>query len=96
MFHHVVLFKLKDNSERNVQKARTLLLSMEGNIPVLKELEVGINILPSDRNYDLYIKASFLNEEDYHTYQSHPHHVERVLYFLKPMLEDSKTCDYLT
>lgn len=96
MFHHVVLFKLKDNSEKNLQKARTILLSMEGNIPVLKALEVGVNVLSSERSYDLFIKASFLNEEDYRIYQDHPHHVERVLYFLKPMLEDSKTCDYLT
>ncbi len=96
MFHHVVLFKLKENSESNVQKARVLLESMEGNITELKELEVGVNVLGSDRSYDLYLKASFLTEEDYEAYQSHPYHVDRILYNLRPMLEDSKTCDYLT
>ncbi len=96
MFHHVVLFKLEDNSEANLQKARTLLQAMAGNIAVLKELEVGVNILTSDRSYDLYLKASFLTEEDYQSYQSHPYHVDRVLYNLKPMLKDSKTCDFLT
>ncbi len=96
MFHHVVLFKLKDNSEKNIQEARTILLSMEGNISVLKDLEVGVNVLHSERSYDLFLKTSFLNEEDYHTYQKDPYHVDRVLYFLKPLLEDSKTCDYLT
>ena len=96
MFHHVVLFKLKDNSEKNIQKVRTILLSMEGNISVLEHLEVGVNVLSSDRSYDIFIKASFLNEEDYHIYQEDPYHVDRVIYFLKPLLEDSKTCDYLT
>ncbi len=96
MFHHVVLFKLKDNNELNLQEARTILKSMEGNIEELKELEVGINILTSERSYDLYLKASFLTQEDFDVYQSHPYHVDRVLYNLKPMLEASKTCDYLT
>ena len=96
MFHHVVLFKLNANSEKNLQKASILLQSMAGNIRELQELEVGVNVLSSDRSYELYLKASFLTDEDYADYQTHPFHVERVLYNLKPMLSDSKTCDFLT
>ena len=48
MINHIVLFKLKDRTPRSVEKARDVLLGMEGRIPQLRHLEVGVDVLHSD------------------------------------------------
>lgn len=94
MFTHIVFFKLKDATKENVEKAEEILLSMEGKIPELKNLEVGVDIERSDRSFDISIITRFNNEEDYRTYAISDYHVNYVLKNLKPMLECSKTVDY--
>ncbi len=59
MFYHVVLFKLKDSSEENLDKAKELLQSMEGKIPQLKGLTVGKDVLNSVRSYDICLITTF-------------------------------------
>ncbi len=43
MFTHIVFFKLKNKEQ--VIEARNILLSMEGKIPQLKGLEVGVDVV---------------------------------------------------
>ena len=43
MIKHIVCFKLKDNSEENKLKAKEVLLSMKGNVPMLRNIEVGVD-----------------------------------------------------
>ena len=45
MITHIVFFKLKDRSEENIQRTREVLASMEGKIPQLRSLEVGVDIV---------------------------------------------------
>jgi len=52
MITHIVLFKLKDNSKESIEKAQNILRGMEGRIPELKDIEVGVDITRSDRSYD--------------------------------------------
>ncbi len=47
MITHIVFFKLKDSSPENVQRTRDVLMGMEGKIPQLKFLEVGIDVVRS-------------------------------------------------
>jgi hypothetical protein len=92
MFTHIVFFKLK-----NVQQAieaRNILLSMEGNISQLKSLEVGVDVLHTERSYDLALITRFDSIEDMKAYAVHEYHVNEVLKYLKPMLEDSKIVDF--
>jgi len=77
---HIVCFKLKDRSEENAQKAKDVLMSMEGRISQLLHLEVGIDILHSDRSYDLVLYSKFDSMEDLDAYQVHPVHQEIVKY----------------
>jgi hypothetical protein len=49
MLTHIVLFKLKDRSPGNVEKARQVLLGMKGKIPQLCHLEVGADVLHSEK-----------------------------------------------
>lgn len=92
MFTHIIFFKLKNKSQ--VTEARDILLSMEGKIPVLKGLEVGVDVVHSERSYDLALITKFETLEDMNSYAVHEYHVNEVIKYLKPMLESSKSVDY--
>ena len=49
MIKHIVCFKLKDPSREECEKARDTLLSMKGNVPLIRSIEVGIDFLHSER-----------------------------------------------
>ena len=85
MIRHIVMFKLKksDNQEnlngiKNEIKIR--LESLPGKINVIRSMEVGINIVESDRAFDLALVSSFDSLDDLETYRVHPAHQEVVKY----------------
>ncbi|SHE69653.1 Dabb family protein [Clostridium fallax] len=94
MFTHIVFFKLSNPTKDNLNKAEDILKSMEGKIPELKGLEVGIDVLKTERSFDIALVTRFISREDYETYTVSDFHVNNVLKNLKPMLECSKTVDY--
>lgn len=94
MFTHIVLFKLKEPTLENVKFVEKTLLSMKGNIKQLKELEVGVDVLRSDRSYDIGIITRFDNKEDYLAYDVDEFHVEKVKKVIGSYLEGSKTLDF--
>lgn len=94
MFTHIVLFKLKEPTKENLRFLEETLLSMNGNIKELKQLEVGVDVIKSDRSYDIGIITRFDNKEDYLAYDVDEFHVERVKKVIGPYLEGSKTLDF--
>ncbi|OOM79810.1 stress responsive A/B barrel domain protein [Clostridium puniceum] len=94
MFTHIVLFKVKESTKENLEFLKKTLLSMEGNIKELKELEVGIDVIRSDRSYDVAIITRFDTKEDYLAYDVDEFHVERVKKVIGPYIEVSKTIDF--
>ncbi len=93
MLTHIVLFKLKDS--RNSQKATDVLLGMKGKIPQLRHLEAGIDVLHSERSYDLALVTKFDSLDDMKAYQAHPVHVEVSKYMIS-VRDSSVTVDYET
>lgn len=94
MFTHIVLFKVKEPTVENLEFLKKTFLSMEGNIKELKELEVGIDVIRSDRSYDIAIITRFDSKEDYLAYDVDEFHVEKVKKVIGPYLEGSKTIDF--
>ncbi|AGX45253.1 Dabb family protein [Clostridium saccharobutylicum] len=94
MFTHIVLFKVKEPTKENLQFLKETLLSMNGNINELKELEVGVDVIKSDRSYDIGIITRFDSKEDYLAYDVNEYHVEKVKKVIGPYLEGSKTLDF--
>jgi hypothetical protein len=94
MFTHIVFFKLKEPTVQNLKFIEETLLSMNGNIKELKELEVGIDVIKSDRSYDIGIITRFDNKEDYSAYDVNEFHVEKVKKVIGPYMEGSKTLDF--
>jgi hypothetical protein len=75
---HIVLFKLLNPSPERAAAARKMLLGMAGQIPQLRHLEVGVNMIFTDHSYDLALIARFDSLEDLQAYQNHPVHVDVV------------------
>ena len=94
MFTHIVLFKLKESTKENLAFLEETLLSMNGNIKELKQLEVGIDVIRSDRSYDMGIITRFDSKEDCLAYDINEFHVEKVKKVIGPYLEGSKTLDF--
>jgi len=94
MITHIVFFKLVEASPEKVQAVQEMLLSMQGKIPELLHLEVGVDLVRSDRSYDLALVTRFASLGDLQTYQIHPYHAETVVPFVKNTALSSVTVDY--
>lgn len=93
MITHIVLFKLIDRSPENISKTREALYGLWGRVPQIRRIEVGVDLVRSERSYDLALVAWFSTLSDLEAYQSHPAHVE-VLEYVKKVKESSITVDY--
>lgn len=93
MIKHIVFFKLKDRSPEQVAKTVAVLRNMEGKIPQLLSVEVGADILHSERSYDIALTTVVASLEDLQAYQVHPVHKE-VIVHINEVKELSIAVDY--
>ena len=82
MLTHVVFFKLQERTPENAQTLREALLSMAGKIPQIKHMEAGVNVVPSERAFDVVLFQRFDSLADLQAYQAHPDHQEVLKYIL--------------
>lgn len=94
MFTHIVFFRLKDQSAASMTAAKEKLLSMDGRIPQLRGLEVGVDVIRSERSYDLALVTRFDSLEDMQAYQIHPYHEGEILPYMKGVSASSAAIDY--
>lgn len=93
MITHIVFFKLKDRSPLNIEKARDVLLGMVGRILQLRYIEVGIDVLHSERSYDIALVTKFDSLEELKAYQAHHVHV-KVAEYMTSVREAAVAVDY--
>lgn len=94
MVTHLVFFKLNDPSAENMEATRTKLLSMAGQIPLLKHLEAGVDVIRSERSYDVALITRFDSLADLQAYQIHPYHAGEVIPFMKSVCSSIVAVDY--
>lgn len=94
MIAHIVFFKLKDPTQENLQAARQKLLSMEGELPMLRHLEVGIDLVRSERSFDLALYSRFDSLGDLQAYQVAPYHADVIVPYMKSVSERIHAVDY--
>jgi hypothetical protein len=92
---HVVLFKLKDRSPEAVANTAEVLRSMDGKIAPLQAIEVGVNVVPSPRAYDIALITRFASLADMELYQAHPIH-QGVLAHMREVMEGAVAVDFET
>ena len=93
MIKHIVCFKLKDNSPEECQKAKDVLMSMKGKVPMIKQIEVGIDFLHSERSYDIILQVT-LEKSELDKYQTDPYHCSVVKKHMHSVRESSVAVDY--
>lgn len=94
MIKHIVFFKLKDRSEESVAATVAVLRNMEGKIPQLLSIEVGADIIHSDRSFDIALVTVVASLDDLQAYQVHPAHKE-VIVHINEVKELSIAVDYV-
>lgn len=94
MIKHIVCFKLKDNSEAECLKAKEILLSMQGNVPMLRSIEVGTDFLHTSRSYDVILQVTLDDEAALDAYQNDPYHCSVVKTHMHAVRESSIAVDY--
>lgn len=94
MITHIVLFKLADPTAENLMATRNKLLSMDGKIDLLRHLEVGIDVIRSERSYNIALTTRFDSLEDLQAYQIHPYHAGEVVPHMKGVCSSIAAVDY--
>ena len=92
MIKHVICFKLKQGE--SAEKAREVLLSMEGNVPMLRGIEVGIDALHSPRSYDVILNVLLDDMDALTAYQKDAYHCDVVKTHMHAVVESSVAVDY--
>lgn len=98
MIKHIVFWIVKEEAEglqkdAILAKMKNMLEALPPQIDVIKGLEVGINVIPSDRAFDIALYSTFNSLEDLKTYANHPEHL-KVVDFFKKVVEKSAAVDY--
>jgi hypothetical protein len=94
MITHIVFFKLNEPTKENITAVSKRLLSMEGEIDILRHLEVGIDIIRAERSYDVALTTKFDSLADLQAYQVHPYHSREVIPFMKSSCSSIVAVDY--
>ncbi|MFI3250258.1 MAG: Dabb family protein [Eubacteriales bacterium] len=94
MIKHMIMTKLKDNSEANCQRAYQLLTAMKEEIDVVIDVEVGVDFLHSERSFDIGFVVTVATIEDLGLYQNASYHVNHVLAFMQEHAAHAIAVDY--
>lgn len=91
MIKHIVMWKFKPGTEREMDDFLTGLRELYGVIPQIKGQEVGINCV--EGNYDAVLISLFDSLEDLEVYKTDPRHV-KVSSLCKAIRESRVAVDY--
>lgn len=94
MVTHIVFFKLNDPSPANIAATREKLLSMQGRVMMLRHLEVGVDVVRSERSYDLALVTKFDSLADLQAYQIDPCHAGEILPYMRSVCASIAAVDY--
>ena len=92
MIKHVVCFKLKEGESK--EKAKEVLLSMQGNVPMMREIQVGTDLLGSARSFDVYLSVVLDDLNALEEYQADAYHCEVVKKHMHAVTEKSVAIDF--
>jgi hypothetical protein len=80
MVRHIIMWRLQDRTLESKEKMKNVLLGMEGKIPGLCSIEVGMNINTTEAAYDVVLVTVHDSPADLDNYQAHPEHLKVKTY----------------
>lgn len=94
MIRHIVFLKMNETAtDDDRDKLVSALKGLTGKIPLIKELEVGIDIGKKPNSFDIALNTLFETLDDVETYIKDPEHVKVVELIKSVCFETCKT-DY--
>jgi hypothetical protein len=98
MIKHIVMWTLKDqaegaSAEENGKKMKQMLEALNGKIPGLLHLEVGLDIFQASPAWQVVLYSELESRDALHGYQQHPEH-QRCVEFVKKVVGDRGVVDY--
>lgn len=95
MIKHIVLWRLKENTDKAADAARikALLEGLRGRIPGLLAIEVGVNVIADAHAADVALYSEFESLAALEGYQRHPLHLE-VVPQVKALATERRSVDY--
>ncbi len=91
MIRHIVMWKLRDKADATMLKER--LEALNGCIPGLIQLQVGIDFLQSPQSADLVLVVDLESRQALDIYQQHPEH-QAVVPLVKAAAVSRTVADY--
>ena len=78
MIKHIVCFKIKEEYKNRIEEAKNTLLSMKGKVPTVIDINVGIDLLHSERSYDIILEVWLDSMEQLAIYQKDEYHEKNI------------------
>ncbi len=94
MLKHIVLFKLKDPTAETFAAAKQMLLSMKGRVKEIIDIEVGIDLLHTERSYDIALSVTLQDLAALAAYQKDAYHDGEVRQYMRSIAQSSVIADY--
>lgn len=94
MIRHIVMFKLKENSDEIALKVKKEFNNVIENVPTLRKAEFVINSADAPQsNYTVALICDFDDIDGLNQYQVHPVH-KKFGAFIQPLREERACIDY--
>ena len=94
MVKHIVCFKLIKDDIKEREKAKEVLLSMKGNVPMLRGIKVNIDELRTNRSFDVILETLLDDFVALEEYQKDAYHCDVVKKHMHAVAEKSISMDY--
>ena len=91
MIRHIVMWRLMDKAHGNDRQTNAYLIkekleALQGKMPGMTALEVGIDFSRSETSGDVVLYSEFVNREALKSYQAHSEHLALI-----PFIGDATT-----
>ena len=93
MIRHVIMWKFKEGEEANMRKFLDGLRALDGVIPEILRMEIGVNCKEGN-NYDACLIADFADFDALERYKKDPRHVA-VSQLCKSIRTDRGAVDFV-
>lgn len=94
MIKHIVMWTFKNEvATKDKLEMKRRLESLKGVVPVLLDIEVGLDTSGKEASMDMVLYTEFKNTDDLDAYAGHPAHL-KVVEFVKPLVCERAVVDY--
>lgn len=98
MIKHIVMWRLKESAHGNDKATNARLIkqkleALQGRIPGLLRIEVGIDFSREEASGDVVLYCEFATRDALHAYHTHPEH-QAVVSFIGEARNERRVVDY--